>query len=537
MSDSQAEPRRTRLSAVWLIPLAAVLIGLWLVFSYLSSQGPVITLKLADAEGINAGKTAVKTRNVQVGLVESVRLSDDMSHTLLTVQMQADTERMLAEDTRFWVVKPRISREGVSGLSTVLSGSYIELMPGESSQKGKHFKVQDTPPPEKTGAGLFLKLVSDAGTNVDVGDPVNFHSLKVGRVVESHFNATDKRVHHRIFIQKPYDVLVSNSSRFWQVNGLGFRLDARGFQAQIHSLEALIGGGITFAVPDGTMRAGDPVDDEQEFILHSDEESARRALYTDTLDYVLLVERSVRGLKSGAPVEYRGIRVGTVEQVAWGFGQSGPDTISSAPIPVLIRLEPQRITHQNRENTERWQQEIDRMIDDGLRASLKPGNLLTGALYVDLDFHPDLPTDLPRERFNDVAIFPSIDSGGIRKIEDQIQQLLDTFNNLPLESIASNLNRNLDNLAGTTQRLEKLLADPALNALPERLTGTLGALEGTLQGWQSEGAGYQQLQGTLQKLDRLLNDAEPLLDTLNRQPNALIFQSQPAPDPQPRGTR
>ena len=106
-----------------------------------------------------------------------------------------------------------------------------------------------------------------------------------------------------------------------------------------------------------------------------------------------------------------------------------------------------------------------------------------------------------------------------------------------MESIAGNLNRNLDNLADATQRLDALLANPALNALPERLTGTLGALEGTLQGWQSGGDGYQQLQGTLQKLDRLLNDAEPLLDTLNRQPNALIFQRQPAPDPQPRGSR
>jgi len=537
LSDTQAEPRRTRLSAVWLIPLAAALIGLWLVFSYLSSQGPVITLTLADAEGINAGKTPVKTRNVQVGLVESVRLSDDMSHTLLTVQMQSDTDRMLARDTRFWVVKPRISREGVSGLNTVLSGSYIELMPGESSKKGKRFQVQDSPPPETTGAGLFLKLVSAAGTNVDVGDPVNFRSLKVGRVVETRFNAADKRFHHRIFIQKPYDVLVSDSSRFWQVNGLGFQLDARGFQAQIHSLEALIGGGITFAVPDGNMRAGDPVEDEREFTLHNDEESARRALYTDTLDYVLLVERSVRGLKSGAPVEYRGIRVGTVEQVAWGFGQSGPATISSAPIPVLIRLEPQRITHQNHEDTAQWRQEIDRMIGDGLRASLKPGNLLTGSLFVDLDFHPESPANSGGERYADLAVFPTVNSGGISKIEDQIQQLLDTLNDLPMESIAGNLNRNLDNLADATRRLDTLLANPALNALPERLTGTLGALEGTLQGWQSGGEGYQQLQGTLQKLDRLLNEAEPLLDTLNRQPNALIFQRQPAPDPQPRGPR
>lgn len=533
MSDSHADARPPRFSAVWLIPLAAALIGLWLVFSYLSSQGPVITLKLADAEGINAGKTPVKTRNVQVGIVESVALSDDLSHTLLTVQMQADTDRMLAEDTRFWVVKPRISREGVSGLNTVLSGSYIELMPGESDKKAKRFRVQDTPPPEKTGDGLFLNLVGEAGTNVDAGDPVNFRNLKVGRVVDTRFDADERRFHHRLFIEKPYDVLVSDSSRFWQISGLGFQLDARGFQAQVQSLEALVSGGIAFAVPDENMRVGKPVEDEHHFVLHKDEDSARRALYTDTLDYVLLVERSVRGLQAGAPVEYRGIRVGSVEQVAWTFGQNGPNTISSAPIPVLIRLEPQRITHQSREDTERWREEIERMIDDGLRASLKPGNLLTGALYVELDFHGKNTASPRREHFNQVAVFPSIDSGGISKIEDQIQQLLDNLNNLPLESIADNLNRNLDNLAGTTQRLETLLADPALNALPKQLTGTLNSLQGTLQGWQGDGQGYQQLQGTLQKLDRLLNDAAPLLDTLNRQPNALIFQREPAPDPQP----
>ena len=535
MSNAPASPRRPRLSAVWLIPLGAALIGLWLMFSYLSSQGPMITLKLEDAEGIKAGKTAIKTRNVQVGIVENVTLSKDLSHTLLSVQMQAETERMLVEDTRFWVVKPRVGREGISGLSTVLSGAYIELMPGKSGKKAREFTVEDTAPPEKTGAGLFLKLVSEPGNNINTGDPVSFRNLKVGRVVETRFDPDEKRFHHRLFVEKPYDVLVTDSSRFWKVSGLGFQLNASGFQAQLSSLEALLGGGVAFSVPDEDMRAGKPVEDGHPFRLHDNEETARRALYTQTLDYVVLVESSVRGLKAGAPVEYRGIRVGTVEQVPWRFARQGPHGMGRNPIPVLIRLEPQRVTHQNTEQLALWETELGEMMAQGLRASLKPGNLLTGALFVDLEFHPDVPAWSGDSRYHDVPVFPSVDSGGIGKIEDQIHQLLKTLNGLPFKDMASNMNRNLDNLAGITQRLESLLSDPAVNTLPQKLADNLVALEGALAGWKQGGDGYQQLQGTLQKLDQLLNEAEPLLNTLNEQPNALIFQRQPAPDPQPRG--
>ena len=530
-------PRTRRISAVWLIPLIAVLIGLWLVFSYLSSQGPVITLKLADAEGITAGKTAVKTRNVQVGVVENVTLSDDLSHTLLTVQMQDETERMLNEETRFWVVKPRVGREGISGLSTVLSGAYIELLPGKNGKKAKTFAVLESPPTEKTGNGLFLRLVSKPGSNISNGDPVSFRNLKVGRVVETEFDASAKIFRHRIFIEKPYDVLVSESSRFWKVSGIGFQLDAGGFQAQLNSLEALLGGGISFAVPDPDMRTGGAVNDDYQFILHDDEEAARRALYTQTLDYVLLIERSVRGLQSGAPVEYRGIRVGSVEQVPWTFGYRSTEGLGRQPIPVLIRLEPQRITHQALIDLPRWREELGELIKGGLRASLKSGNLITGSLFVDLEFYQGVPTAELTATHHGVSVFPSISAGSLAKIEDQIHQLLKTLNGLPMQDMANNMNRNLANLATITQRVENLLNDPALNQLPQQLSDNMESLQGTLSSWQSGGDGYHKLQGTLEKLNRLLDEAEPLLDTLNEQPNALIFQRHPAQDTQPRGAQ
>lgn len=544
MSEAPNTSSTPRFSAVWIIPLAAALIGAWLVYSNLASRGPTITLRLADAEGISAGKTAVKTRNVQVGMVDNVALSEDLSHTLLTVHMEAGTERMLTKNTQFWVVKPRVGREGISGLTTVLSGVYIELVPGEGGSAEDTYTVNDSSPPEETGDGLFLQLVSKAGSDIDTGDPVNFRSLRVGRVVATEFDPVEKIFHHRLFIEKPYDVLVTQNCRFWQVSGLGFRLDTQGFEARVGSLESFLGGGVAFAVPDTNMSAGEQASDGDTFTLYDDEESARRALYSLTLDYVLLVDGSVRGLRSGAPVEFRGVRVGTVEEVAWGFGYEGPQSIREEPVPVLIRFEPQRLARRTQVEMTQWQREIADMVDNGLRASLKPGNLLTGALFVDLEFYPDAPVAVSLGNYRSVPVFPSVESqtGGLRKIEMQLSQLLDTLNGLPFDATANRLNASLDSVTRASQKLEDVLSDPSLNQVPQETLNTMTAFQQALKGWRAgeegeEGEAYARVQESLQKLNQLLDAAAPVIELLNERPNALIFQGSPIPDPQPRATR
>ncbi|MDX1757494.1 MAG: intermembrane transport protein PqiB [Marinobacter sp.] len=538
--DPDTSPSR-KLSAVWIIPLVAAVIGGWLVYSNLSSRGLTITLKLDDAEGISAGTTAVKARNVQVGVVDSVSLSEDLSHTLLRVQMQADTERMLSQDTRFWVVKPRVGREGISGLTTVVSGVYIELLPGTEGPPRSSYTVSDSLPPEVSGEGLYLQLLSAAGSDIDTGDPVSFRSLRVGRVVETEFDPAQKAFRHRLFIEAPYDVLVTRNCRFWPVSGVGFRWGPQGFEARLGSLESFLGGGVTFAVPDSNMSAGEPARDGDTFILYEDEDAAHRALYSLTLDYVLLIDGSVRGLQAGAPVEYRGVRVGTVEQVAWGFGYEGPGSMGQNPVPVLIRFEPQRLTLQNQVAMAQWRSEISEMIGNGLRASLKPGNLLTGAMFVDLAFYPDVPEVAAIASYRSTPIFPTIRHGGIRKIEEQVGQLLETLNGVPFQDIADRMNQNLDSLARVSQRLDAMLGDPALIRLPREMTDTLAVLREAFRGWEADtdqdGAAYKRLQATLQKMNRLLNDARPLVDTLNERPNALIFQNRASPDPQPRAAQ
>ncbi|ASK35515.1 intermembrane transport protein PqiB [Alloalcanivorax mobilis] len=532
--------RLPRLSPVWLIPLAALLIGLWLVFDHLSGQGPTVTLRLKDAEGIQAGKTAIKTRSVQVGQVESVTLSDDLTHAIVTARLQAGGDRMLNQDSKFWVVKPRIGREGISGLGTVLSGAYIELQPGKSKEEKRKFAVEDQPPVTEAGArGLYLNLDSEPGNSVSTGDPVTYRNLTVGRVVNTEFDAASQHIEHRIFIEKPYDVLVTDTTRFWSVSGVGFELDAQGFRVNLQSLETLLGGGVAFGVPDAGVAPGDPIANDARFTLYADQESARRGLFDQYIEYVMMVEETVRGLRRGAPVEYRGVRVGTVEQVPWHFTADQPDTLTRFAIPVLIRIEPQRVTETTEPLLDDWQQRLDRMFKHGLRATLQSANLLTGALFVDLNFHDDAD-DYVARRFQNVPVFPTA-QGGLAQLEGQITQLMNTLNSLPLEQIANKLDRNLAasettlrQFGDAAERLEAVLGDPATAQLPARLEQTLNALQQTLGGVAPGSQGYGQLSDTLKRLERLIRDAEPLVRTLRDKPNALIFDRDHDADPLPK---
>ncbi|PSJ48012.1 intermembrane transport protein PqiB [Zobellella endophytica] len=542
MPDTQRATRRTQrsLSPIWIVPLVAVLIGAWMIYDNLSRLGPSITLIMDNAEGIEAGKTLIKTRNVEVGRVEMVNLSDDLGHALITARMSPEAERMLNDETRFWVVKPRIGREGVSGLGTVLSGAYIQLLPGSGETRQDEFTVLEQPPVAPPDApGLRVNLVSQVGNAITTGDPVTYQGYTVGRVEDSRFDPEKREMRHLLYIQAPYDVLVTSTTRFWTASGVDIRLDSQGFRVNVGSLESLVGGGVTFGVPENAAM-GHPAKAGSTFLLFADEDSANEGSYDDYLEFVLLVDDTIRGLAPGAPVEYRGVRVGTVISAPWNFSAPQPDSLSRFAIPVLIRIEPQRFDDSLEEiDTQEWYQRLDRMFNNGLRASLKAGNLLTGALFVDLNFHQDV---VPFQRMNFVErpVFPTT-SGSFAQIEQKVSNLLDKFNNLEVEPILSTLN---ETLATTRQSMEKvnsiaasvdaLLADPATGRMPENVNGTLRQLRDTLQGFAPDSQGYNELTQTLARLEQLMRDLQPVIRTLNDQPNALIFDKKLSEDPQPR---
>jgi len=536
---------QSRISPIWIVPLVALLLGLWLVYDNVSRRGPQITLEMPNAEGIEAGKTLIKTRNVEVGRVESVRLSDDLTHTVVTARMSEDAERMLNAGTQFWVVKPRIGREGISGLNTVLSGAYIQLQPGQSDESRYHFTVLEQPPVAPPGAkGIRINLVSQLGSSLRVGDPVTYQGFTVGRVEDATFDPEDREMHHRLFIESPYDVLITEATRFWSASGINVSLDSEGVSLNVESLEAVVGGGVTFGIPED-VAPGPKAEPDSTYQLFPDEESALQGTYNRYLEYVLLVDDTVRGLSKGSPVEYRGVRVGTVVSVPWRFTAPQPDTRQRFAIPVLIRIEPQRLNAGSDApiDLEAWHERFTRMFDYGLRASLKAGNLLTGALFVDLNFDKELRGDYQPETFEGKTVFPTT-AGGFAQIEQKVSNLLDKLNALQVEPILDKLDQTLatsqatlEEVQHSAEALRDMLDDPATREIPGNLNRTLQNLRTTLDGLSPNSAAYRQLNDTLKGIERLVRDLQPLAKTLKEQPNALIFDRRPASDPIPQAPK
>lgn len=530
--------RASRFSPIWIIPIVAALMGAWLVVDNYRNTGPLITLTISNAEGIEAGKTKIKTRNVDIGRVEEVKLSEDLSHALIIARINHDAEDVLVENTRFWVVKPRVGREGITGFGTVLSGAYIQLDPGDSEKKKRKFDVLKEPPVALDGVeGIRIKLVSQLGNSLRVGDPVTYQGYTVGRVETVEFDENSIKVHHQLFIERPYDSLIKSNTRFWSAKGINLEISSAGFEVNIASLEALLSGGVTFGVLDDLPAS--EAEPDKVYQLYANEESARQGMFSESLEYVLLVEDTVRGLAEGAPVEFRGIRVGTVLRVPWRFTSPERPIRDNFAIPVLISMEPQRLSGREKVDLDNWRERIENLIGNGLSASLKSGNLLTGALFVDLNIDRDRSVEQLAQTFEGRRVIPTTPTG-LAQIELKVSTLLDKLNALNIEPVLSGMNDTVEQsetllreIRQLTESINQLVNSDELKSVPANMNQTLDELRQTIKGLSPDSPAYQELSRTLQSLNVLLRDAQPLAKTLKEQPNALIFNSSSSKDPQP----
>lgn len=531
--------KQARLSPIWIVPVVALLIGLWLIYDNYTKAGKQITLSLTNAEGIEAGKTKIKVHSVDIGLVEQVTLSEDLTHIEVLARITPKAQPMLVKDTQLWVVKPRIGLEGISGLNTVISGAYIQLQPGKSLEETDQFTVLDQPPISLNGAkGVHVNLIGKVGNALRVGDPVTYQGLRVGRVVSATFDPKQRQMQHELFIEHPYDVLVTENTRFWTSVGIDVKLDAEGFKASVPTVESLIAGGVSFGHADDRPM-GNPVRSEATFELFANEEAARQQTYDQYLEYVLLVNDTVRGLSKGAPVEFRGLRVGTVMQVPWKFNSPERKKDFRYAIPVLIHLEPGRLADNGKADLQEWKTRVAQMLQGGLHATLKSGNLITGSVFVDLNMDGRAHQTYHRERFEGLPVMPT-SATNLAQIEQKLSDLLDKLNGLKVEPVLSGLDKNLQQsektiqeIRGLSQQVNQLLSQPDLQQMPANINQTMQALRTTLQGLSPDAPAYQELTTTLQRLDKALRDIQPLARTLSEQPNAILFDRKPGNDPIP----
>lgn len=538
-------------SPIWVVPIAAVLIGMWMLYNHYQQQGALLTLLAGDAEGIIAGKTQIKSRSVDVGQVVSVELSEDLKQVIIKARMKPAVTPLLNADSQFWVVKPQIGRGGITGLNTLLSGVYIELQPGESTAQQLEHQLLDTPPVAPADApGIRVSLTTANSGGLAVGDPVLYRGYEVGTVEHSEFELASRRTRYQLYIREPFDVLVTENVRFWLSSGFSFDLSAEGLQVDVGSATTLLSGGVSFDLMQG-WPSGAAVSDGTEFQLFPNQQSIQDGLYSEFVEYLLFFDESVRGLKAGAPVEYRGVRVGTVASVPFFFSIDKPFEVSlQQGIPVLIRIEAGRL-YENLSLVQ-LKQELDKAVARGMHAALKTGNLLTGALYIDLDVNIDAalpePTELQLQRLalSQSAGYPMLPTArsGLSNIEQKVLMALDKINNLPVEQLLTQSEHTMQSADQMLQsantmlaQLDKLLGDPKMQQLPAQLQSSLQQLQQMLAGVSPGSAAYDKLSGNLQTLDQVLRELQPVLQTLNQQSNALVFEAKAPADPEPTRAR
>jgi paraquat-inducible protein B len=522
-----AAPRRHRPGLVWLIPVIAAVIGGGIALRSWLEEGPTITIAFRTAEGIEPGKTLIRYENVNVGSVTRIKFVPD-GGVRVSAQLSHDAEQFLREDSQFWVVLPRISAGGISGLGTLFSGAYISFTAGHSKQSAHEFRGLESPPVdiENRPGKEYVLHARDAGS-LQVGSPVLFHRVKAGEVIAYRINPDGRDVTLRIFVDAPYDQFVTTAVRFWHASGVDLTLDASGLKFQTQSVAAILEGGLAFeAAPDSPATAASASTGTQ-FELFNDHASAMQRPYTEIQHWRAYFKESLRGLSVGAPVELHGIHIGEVS----GFGVEYDRAAGIFRFPVDIDVYADMLREhyvagaaRAEDQTQAAQREIvDRLIAAGMRARLKTGNLLTGQLFVDLDFVPHAPPatinwNSPR------PLLPSV-SGGLTQLTDNLGDIAYKLDQLPLDQIGGQLLASLHDLQTTLHNTSTLMGHVNDQVTPE-LTAALGDARHTLQAAQSTLSDGSPLQGdlrdALKQVSRSARALAELSDFLEQHPESLL---------------
>jgi paraquat-inducible protein B len=521
--------RRSRFSPVWIIPIISALLGLWLVWRHHSTEGPQIRVHFESAEGLIAGKTPVLCRSVPVGTVTKIELADDLKGVVVTVNTTREAARLLVEDSQIWIVRARYSSAGISGLNTLVSGNYLGLQPGVSKDRRQEFTGLEDPPPTPPGVpGLRFKLIADRAGGLGPGSAIIYKGITVGMLETRVFHPDTGEVEFNAFIQDAFARLVDERTIFYKAGGLDLKVGADGVQIGGGTLESVLSANVTFTDPAETNLQSKPLPDGRSFVLYGGFDEANKPKLNPTLPYLLLFGGSVRGLSADASVEFRGIRVGSVVGVSFKYLPGDPDH----RVPVLIKIDPNLLLDQIGSSSLAAQELIAQGVQKGLRASLKSGSLLTGQLFVDLDFQKDAqPASVATQ--GNYEVLPTIPAAGLDELEGKVEALLEKFKALPLEKTVSTANDALAAVKDAVANLEKLtgpegsLSKTLNNA--EKVTAELSGnkdIGGTLHSLKETSAQLNttvaELSGQFKKIGENLTEAS---DTVKRQPWRLVWPS------------
>lgn len=541
--------RGSHFSLIWLIPLVAVIIAVYLGWRSQAESGPTITLTFLTADGLTAGQTKVRHKAVDLGTVQSISLSSDMSHVIVRVDMTRQASRVLTDRARFWVVRPRLTAGTISGLETIVSGSYIELDPGAPGGKPqRRFAGLEEPPAVRSDEpGSTFNLHAARLGSLGIGSPVFYRDVPVGEVLGYDAGAPGEPVVVHAFIRRPYDQYVHQGSYFWNASGLAIRAGARGIQVQLESIQAVLAGGVAFDTP-AEAESTPTAKDGTQFPLFADAATAQASHYTERIPFLVHFTGSVSGLAVGSPVELYGIQIGEVTDIKLQFDRQN----DAVDVPVHMEVQPQRIAMIGGAAPSSPSQvlgTVRELVRRGLRAQLRTANYLTGQSIVALDFFPQSTATQVQMEGNDIVL-PSQPTD-LENITQTLNDLSQKLRSMPLDQIAQNLNETLlavnqlangpdlknalQSLAATMTATQTLVHNldtgmtPALRRLPEISAQLQSTLERTNQLAGSVNSGYgdnSEFRRDLQRLISQVSDAARsiglLANFLDEHPEALI---------------
>jgi paraquat-inducible protein B len=533
--------RSRRISIIWIVPLVAVAIGVWLAWDTLSKEGPTIKISFESGEGLQAGQSQLKYKDIVFGTVKSLELAPDRTHVVITVRTTREAAPLMTDGTIFWVVKPRLFAGNISGIETLLSGSYIGMLPAaEAGKSQRDFVGREDPP--VLGAhvpGRTFLLKSKRIGAVSVGSPIFFRDLNVGEVLGWDIADMAEYVTIHAFIRAPYDSYVHDQTRFWNASGVSVKLGGTGVEVQMESLKALLLGGVGFETPVGEIHTAE-TSENHVFPLFADRATADAASYTRDIPAIAYFAGSVSGLARGSEVTMHGLKVGQVTDVRLTY-DAAKDAVLA---PVRFEVEPERIIGVGKRVFQTDAEGVAVLLKRGLRASLQSASLITGQQNVALEFDPDAP---PAEVSMDGPdyVIPSTEGGGFAGLTASATELLNKVNTMPFDQIGKNLDgilksandvaqgpqmkKALTDLAGMIASAQTMIRNLDTKQLPELVSGLQKTLTSANKLVLSLDSGYGDNTKFNRDLDRLLaqaNDAlrsiRSLSDLLARHPEALI---------------
>lgn len=523
-------------SIVWIVPLIALLVGLVLLFNAVNSRGPEITISFKTAEGLEAGQTKIKYKDVDIGQVESISLSKDRAKVLAKVLLNKDAEVFTAKDTRFWVVKPRLDSSGVSGLSTLLSGAYIAADAGESEEYIDTFIGLETQPivTRDDSGKQFILHAKDIGS-LDIGSPVYYRHIKVGRVAAFNLDADGRGVNLRIFIDEPYTKFVGSNTRFWHASGVDLEFNASGLKLNTQSLMTLAIGGLEFrSIGD---EPGPLANENTIFSLAEDKSNAFKEPEGRIETVMLYFNHSIRGLSPGAMVDFRGVDIGEVKSV----GIEYDETKQVFHMPVVVEIYPDRLGQNFKAAevniAENKTQQLQTMVQRGLRAQLRTGSILTGQKYIAFDYFKDAPS-VKMGQNHQINVIPTLPAS-LDALQSQLEHIVKTLDTVPFEKIGQDLQATIGTMNTTLAEAGQLAINLNHDVVPEvkqamidvrkilnSADHTLAAADKAFTSAQNtlseDSATQQDLRETFKALSRAATSLKVLTDYLEQHPESIL---------------